>query len=265
MWRFIGLILCLLCLGGCNPVTVDISYSRTDKGYINSGLFSQGELFLWDLETNKIADIASIDLSRATIQQPERGDRTAANKLTDVEIGVGGGTESWKIDAIKSAIKTQASVELEKFETQRLVRPIEGLHQYLNFQMSNDNTKLQIENDWQLKESSRLGSKLRYIFIHYILRADKASFGWNSTVSASNSFKIPTINGSVDVSIKGASTDQWNGKAVAVIFDAKILKLTMRNSPDGNTLYFFQDDLSVPDAQIVAAFRRQPASSEAQN
>ncbi len=254
MLRLIALLtLILIGFAGCRTIPVDVSHAYTDKGYLNSGLRTLGQLYLLDTEDGSLKELAVLDLSNrvrgATFEEQ------FARNVRGVDIGAGGEVG---IDAeVKASITRNSYIRLTNAFDETYANTFGDLSAEIN---RREAIGEDVGFTWFLDDATKPGSTIRYLLVYSTIRADEAVIGYNNVTAVDGNLTVPVRGrAEVDVTVSGLSEESWKGKAVPVLVDYHVIQAFQ---DDG--FYKFRIDRAFRDDDLtdILKGRRLPPAEE---
>jgi hypothetical protein len=206
-------------LSGCaNTANVPMSYAKLDAGYLNTGSYDLGWLFLWDRTERTLTSLDPLKVpdkfkNVGTTFDQQQGSLSAD---TDIELSAGLTQTAAASGELQGRIARGTTTELDKFE--RVTVPAEDL---LNF----DNKASRAWRKRLLQEFP--GDKFRFVLVDRVVRGDKVSVAFNNSASGSAGANVLAYgNFKVKVTYDGKSSFVQTGKEIPLVFQTHILKLS---------------------------------------
>ena len=252
--RNFAVVLFALPLGACpgTPtnyrLTSEIGYAKTSAGYVNSGIWTKGHLYIWDRTSQTIKYLSEVDLTGADIARVETNGSMSASNLQGITVNAGAEVPTIVKATVQTALENNSSIELTNYATDGLKQPTATLIKYLRATLSSDRETQ--EAALLLKQAAN-SDRFRYLFTTRLIRADKADFKYNGSVKSGADVTIPiaslggNVGANASATVTNQSMTQFNGKATAVLVDFTIYKL-ITITKDGNQFYSFEQDVTVP-------------------
>lgn len=249
--KTVGLVALALPLAACPEpaknyaLTIETGYAKTSAGYVNSGLWTKGYLYLWDRNAKTIKFLSEVGLSASDIGTPESGGNMSASNVRGVDVKAGADVPSTVTASVTSSVEDQSTIDLTNYSTDSLKTPTVVLSNFLNGVLGGSDREIQ-ENALLLKQAANSDS-YRYLFSTRLVRADKALFTYSGKVATGAEVKIPLPNISANASATVTNNDmtKFEGKALPVLIDFSVYKLTTM-SRDNATFYMFVLDPTAP-------------------
>jgi len=197
---------------------VPLSFAKLDTGYLNSGIYDLGQVFVWDRDQKTLTALTPLKISESL---RERGSRIAQQKTslstgTDIELA---GTFPQTASAdVKGAITRSTTTELNNVAWERT-----DAEEVLNL----DN---KATHEWRRRLSRDYsGDNFRFVVINRILRGDKVDVGFKSSTGASagaNVIQLPGTNFKFAVTYNGENSFTQSGNDVPLVLQVSLFKLT---------------------------------------
>jgi hypothetical protein len=213
-------ILTLMLYACANTPTanVPLSYAKLDTGYLNSGIYDLGWLFVWDKTQRTLTPVGPLKVPDSlkdvgpTIGQQQ----FSLSSDTDVEFSADLTKIAGASGNLKSQIARSTTTELDKVARET----ISQAEDLLNF----DNEK---SRNWRKRLAQDYpGDNFRFLIVDRVLRGDKVSVGFNNSVNASagaNILQFGKLN--VKVTYSGKSNFVQTGNSIPLVFQAKMFRL----------------------------------------
>lgn len=205
-------------LSGCaNTANVPMSYAKLDAGYLNTGNYDLGWVFLWDRSERTLT---SLDPLKVPDKLKEVGttfdhQQGSLSSDTDIELSADLTKTAAASGELQGRIARSTTTELDKFE--RVTVPADDL---LNF----DNKATRVWRKRLLQQFP--GDNFRFVLVDRVVRGDKVSVVFNNSGSGSVGANILAYgNLKVKVTYDGKSSFVETGKGVPLVFQTHIFKL----------------------------------------
>ena len=225
--RTLGLIILTAILGACaqtRTANVPLSYAKLDTGYLNSGIYDLGWVFVWDRTQGTLTALSPLRIPRSLKDVGQTIDKQQTNLSSDTDIEfsadvakIAGATAN-----LKSEIARSTTTELDKF-----ARETAHAEDLLNI----DNKK---SREWRKRLAhDYAGDSFRFVLVDSVLRGDKVSVGFNNSVNSSVGANILQYGDlKVKVTSSGKNDFLQTGKSIPLVFHAKMFKLGESNDPE---------------------------------
>lgn len=245
MYRILLLGIMIL-VGGCQTVGINVSHVNTDKGFLNSRLLDIGHLFLLDTKDDSLTEIAKINLK--SIRSSNTFPVANASNVRGVTLN--GDVSAIVEAAVKVEVASKAFIKIMNGTRVEYHRVYNDLSKKIEEEITSGND---VGTRWELREAAKPDSSLRLVLVSGAITADKSEVGYDKSLAANGSLKIPTgRRGSVNVKIVGASTEVFEGKAVPVFLQLRVIKVFYNEK--GN--FDFKPDRKFrPTERLTAALR----------
>lgn len=251
----LGRIFSLLALGalvgGCGQTaTVDVRHAKTDKGYLNSRLATLGYLYLWNTETNAIAQLAVIDLT--TQASDDHFASLEASQVVGVDIKAS--LNASLKAGIESEVQSKTQLTLTDAHVVSFRNTFSDLSKEINALVSKGEN---VRETWYLDEAARPGSPYRYLLVYRAITADSTTIQFDKSVAVGGAITVPTgLGGDVKVKLAGFGSSNFTGDDVTTLVDYYIIKVYYGSDGLGNQTYQFQIDTSIPGGFILSPILR---------
>ncbi len=223
MIRFTALVLVLIAMAGCRPVTIGMSHASTDKGYLNSALRDLGQLYLLDTTNGNLTELAVLELSNRV--RGKTFERQVARDVRGVDIDA----------EVKVAVRARVETEIARNSYIELDNAFDVSYSETFSDLSAEINRREAAGEevsfsWFLDEASQPASNLRYLLVYSTIRADAARVGYSDITAVGGGLTIPLRGaGDVDVSVTGLSEEAFKGKAVPVLVDYHVIQAFKRD------------------------------------
>ena len=218
--RTLGLIILTAILCGCaqtRTANVPLSYAKLDTGYLNSGIYDLGWVFVWDRTQGTLTALSPLRVPTSlkhlgpTVAQQQ----TSLSSDTDIEFSADVTKIAGATANLKSEIARSTTTELDKF-----ARETADAEDVLNI----DNKK---SREWRKRLAhDYAGDSFRFVLVDRVLRGDKVSVGFNNSVNSSVGANILQYGDlKVKVTYSGKNNFLQTGKSIPLVFQAKMFKL----------------------------------------
>ncbi len=245
-------IICLVAIvtAGCQTVSVDVSYVKTNEGFLNSGLLTIGDLFLLDTSDNTLTKLAR--LNGKSVETFRESVPFSSKNAENIRGAVINGEVSQAVRAtIELEISSRAYVKLVDGRRDEIKHTFDAISEQIESEIARGND---VATRWYLDEASQRGSPLRLALVVGAIKANKSVVGYDREIAANGSIRVPTgPRGSVNVKIVGSSIEKFEGNKVPVFLDVEVLEVFKNNK--GNYDYRFDRKFG-ERIQLSAALRK---------
>ena len=218
--RTLGLIILTAILCGCaqtRTANVPLSYAKLDTGYLNSGIYDLGWVFVWDRTQGTPTALSSLTVPASlkhlgpTVAQQQ----TSLSSDTDIEFSADVTKVAGATANLKSEIARSTTTELDK-----VARETADAEDLLNI----DNKK---SRGWRKRLAhDYAGDSFRFALVDRVIRGDKVSVGFNNSVNSSAGANILQYGDlKVKVTYSGKNNFLQTGKSIPLVFQARMFKL----------------------------------------
>jgi hypothetical protein len=218
--RILGPIILTVVLSACaqtRTANVPLSYAKLDTGYLNSGIYDLGWVFVWDRTQGTLTALSPLSVPKSlksvgpTIDQQQ----TSLSSDTDIEFSADVTKIAGATGNLKSQIARSTTTELDN-----VARETADAEDLLNF----DNKK---SREWRKRLAHDYpGDSFRFILVDRVLRGDKVSVGFNNSVNGSLGANVLQYGDlKVKVTYSGKSNFLQTGKTIPLVFQARMFKL----------------------------------------
>jgi hypothetical protein len=226
-------------MGCANHVTVRLDNAKTAIGYLNSGLVSEGTVFIIDL-SNPLLPTAlnqsQFDLSKFPKQDPVLGDETESQSVSSFDLQYSGNISPVIQPKLEASIASQSIISLKNFQTDRAQDPESILNSPATVAWRSNVVDEFANSPQDLK-------RYRFLFISGATQADETNISFGAPQGKSGARFSLNIDGqSFTVTYTAQDSDKWSGKKFPAILEAHLFKLVP--NPGGGTGYKFVYDLS---------------------
>ncbi len=197
--------------GGMN-VPVDLRFAKTDFGYVNSGGYKPGSLFLWNREEGALVALETVD-GFTLPDSSANGTDVVAKIDGGAKFGVGiDGNIAAKLDA---ELKTHTSLTITDARRDQNKGNITKLSNFLA-------QNIDRMDDWSFRDV-QADKNLYYILISDVTTGDKVEISVNNT--GKSSLKIPVKIGEVGytLDLNNENLISVTGDNVVTMFNVMVL------------------------------------------
>ena len=241
------IIISSLLLAGCEPIKVDISYSHTNQGYINDGLFKNGDLFLVDTVNNSISRIKTIDVSTYETAPSGKSTLTASN-ITGFTVSANFNITQTQKDSISANLSKEMTIQLTNFAKTSINSPYDVIANELR-----TTAVEQLANEWRSDETVDSNTKY-YLFVSQNINADSARFYLGDKEAGTGNGLTLNIEGqSLQATIQSRSSNVWQGSGTPVLVTFYPFKLIKRQ--DGSISSKSMIENEVKNQDIVSLLK----------
>jgi hypothetical protein len=195
-----------------------MSYAKLDVGYLNTGDYDLGWVFLWDRTERTLTSIVPLKVPDRLKDVGTTVDQQQGSLSSDTDVELSGDlTKTAAVSAeLQGRIARSTTTELDKF-----ARETVSADDLLN--LDNKQTR-----DWRKRLIERFpGDNFRFVLVDRILRGDKVSVAFNNSTGGSAGANVLAYgNFKVKVTYDGKSSFVQTGKGIPLIFQTHIFKLT---------------------------------------
>lgn len=115
-----ALVVVLTGCGSTASVDVPLSYAKLDSGYINSGLYDIGDVFVWDKTNNVLTNDTHLSVPQASLQSGSQVALQQASLSTSTDIVASADLTAYKANgSLSAAVARSTSTQLENARRQR--------------------------------------------------------------------------------------------------------------------------------------------------
>ena len=219
--RASALVILALVVTGCSQIptaNVPLSYARLDAGYLNSGIYDLGQVFVWDREQKTLRPLLPLKL---TDDLKERGSRFTQQKMslsTGTEVDLSGNFPQTASAAVKGAITRSTTTELDN-----VARETTSAEDVLNLEnAATRKWRERVAHDYP-------GDNFRFVVIDRVLRGDKVVVSFNranSGAAQANVVQLPGTEFKFAVTYNNQNSVTQSGNDVPLAFQVALFKLS---------------------------------------
>ncbi|GAA6182349.1 MULTISPECIES: hypothetical protein [unclassified Shimia] len=227
------------CLSDGDVIPVNLDYAKTNYGYINSGDFSAGSLFLWD-KGDAPGDGRLIHLSDIPGFDAPTNPRDKTVQIADYSSGAafGGGVEKAGLKAKADAMIAARSVfEISYPNSVVYDNTITRVTSYLGDDIRNGGGLL---DEWGFRAAAKDPDQ-SYVLVRKVTYGDGIKLLVDGETSASGGFSVIIKGADVNVKLQGKGLNAIQGTDTEVAFDVYVLRPTWKDTGSGQNPSFEVD------------------------
>jgi hypothetical protein len=221
-------LFCAACFGSAQTVPVNLDFSRTNYGYINSGGYTAGSLFEWDRAGNKLTFLGNVP----GFDTPDNPDNK--NILAEYQGGVelGGEFEQFASVSADAAIRRRSAFEIENGNRV----PFNNVYSRLTGFLADDaRAGGSVMQEWGMTEAIDDPDTL-YVIIRDVTYGDKINLLVEGEAKVGGAFSVPLQGDkSFEIKIEGRGLEEIKGDNVAVSFFVYVLEPYWLQGEDAQT------------------------------
>jgi hypothetical protein len=219
--RTLGLIILTAILCGCaqtRTANVPLSYAKLDTGYLNSGIYDLGWIFVWDRTQATLTPETHLKVPKTLTDIGSIVDKQQTNLAsdTDVEFSADVAKIAGATANLKSEIARSTSTELDKVARVAVGEP----QDLLNFNnLPSRSWRKRLAHDYP-------GDTFRFVLVDAIMRGNKVSVGFKNSVNSSVGANVLQYGDlKVKVTYSGQNNFTQTGTNIPLVFHARMFKL----------------------------------------
>jgi hypothetical protein len=223
--RGLNLLIITALVCGCaegRKADVPLSYAKLDTGYLNSGIYDLGWVFVWDRTQKTLTAVGPLKVPEGlkdvgpTIEQQQ----TTLSADTDVEFSADIAKIVGTTASLQAQIARNTTTELDN-----VARETAAAEALLNFNNQKSRTwRQRLAKDYA-------GDNFRFLVIDRVLRGDKVSVGFNNTGAGSVGANVLQYGGlNIKVTYSGKSNFTQTGKGAPLVIQARMFQLTGKSA-----------------------------------
>jgi len=229
MKNTVALLLAALVASSCaKQASVNLDYSRTNYGYLNSGGHTSGSLLLWDRRKKTVMALENVACMRRTALDPNPVDIETGYEFA---LDGGGKLTPTELALVRAAVRTRTSLvagDARRFQCNSIVT---SLTKHIN----SDPTVL---SDWFFRDAIE-NQDLFYVFVMDVTVGDSVEMKVDNEISASAGFPVKVGAASIDVKIDRSTLHKLSGNDVVLMFNVRMLRPAyVKNAEGGQNASF---------------------------
>ena len=218
------------CFGDSNTLPVNLDFSRTNYGYINSGGYQAGSFFSWDRSTDTLFYLGDVP----DFAPP--GDSGRRDITATYSGGVELGADVPKLAKVQADAWIRRNSQFSISNAKRV--PYNNVYTKItSFLNADDAGGGSIADEWGIKEAIGDPDSL-FVIVRDVTFGDDISLEVNAEAGADGSISVPLAEGEVRVVIEGQGLEGISGDNVAVAFLVYVLEPYWNQKADAQTLAF---------------------------
>jgi|GEM_PF-1865457 len=260
LFRLYLLSISFLALSGCvtpptptktYQVNIDISHAKTTEGHINSSSENIGVLYLYNTQSNRLSELAHIDLKSK--KDVSHFSSKRAKKLSG--IGIAGNIDKGVSLAILGKIQNEFYIDLKEYLRTKYSNTFSDLAQNIRDRVALGED---IHESWSLKDAAKPHSPLRHVLAYSTIMAKSAKFMHKDNKELTSALKLQDDNGStVSISYHDIqnSFEEFNGTSSPVLLRYHVIKTSLQVNEEGEATYHFKTDQEYNQTKFIQALR----------
>ena len=207
-----------LFLTGCNPaktIGVDLNFTKTNFGFVNSGAYRAGSMFLWDREANTLSYLGDVPgFEQPAIEEaPDRALTYSAGLKLDANL-----TALQKL-AVEGEIKRRSRLIVDDAHRVPYSNVYTKITSYLEADIDNDGSLL---DEWSFKEVVE-SHNLKYVIIRDVTYGSRLKVSIDQEVQQGASFPVKVGNATYNIKVSGRAAETISGANSAITFNVYVL------------------------------------------
>lgn len=218
------------CFGDTKTLPVNLDFSQTNYGFINSGGYSAGAFFAWNTDERKLEFLGNIPGFEAP-QTTRRRDVTAKYS-GGVDIGV-------ELDVAAEAAAHAWIKRNSSFQIKNGARvPYNNIYTKISTFLNEDKKQGgSIAEEWGIEEAIG-ASEARFIILRDVTFGDAITLDIDAETGADGSLKIPFRKGDLRVELAGHGLEDVRGDNIEIAFLVYVLEPYWKQNDGSQTLAF---------------------------
>jgi len=232
-------------------VNIDISHAKTTEGYINSSSENIGILYLYNTQTNRLSELAQIDLKSK--KEVSQFSHRRAKKLSG--IGISGAIDQTITLSLAGKIQNEFYIDLRDYRRTKYANTFNDLAQNIRQRIAQGED---IRESWSLKEAAMPNSPLRHVLAYSTIYAKRAKFSHINNRELNSSLTIEDVNGTpISLSYQDITNafEEFNGTASPVLLRYHVIKTRIQSNEQGEKTYHFKVDQEYDQSRFIEALR----------
>ncbi|MBE1294976.1 hypothetical protein [Phycobacter azelaicus] len=207
------------CFGSTETVPVNLDFSRTNYGFINSGGYAAGSFFAWDRKQDELVFLGTIPGFEPPA--PGRGRDVVAAYAGGLEIGGEYGTYGRLARAKADAwVRSISAFEIKNGTRVAYNDVYTKITDHLN---KNTATGGSLVEEWGITEAIADPDQL-FIIIRDVTYGDAISLQVDAEAAADGSLSVPVKDGSIKVRLNGRGLEGIAGDNIEITFFVYVLE-----------------------------------------
>ncbi|MDD7909100.1 hypothetical protein PUV47_04165 [Pseudovibrio exalbescens] len=233
-------------LAGCAPqLKLNFDNAETAMGYVNTKVYSHGQVFIWDTEAESLTHVLDIQAGDFDTSNSGTVGRRYSKAVNGVDAEISGVQLTPDLQAkLETRAARETVIELNDVETVRFVDP--------RYVMNSPEMAA-----WRIEEAQIRGAnsqRYRYVLLSGIVNAKKATFSVAGTKGEKNGVEVTLGDTTFKLNVIGESVDLWENSNAPVLYNVNVFRF--RKDPEGATGYRFDYDTSFPKEDYIVALKR---------
>jgi hypothetical protein len=244
-------------LAGCfhdgQTLPVNLDFSQTNYGFINSGGYQAGAFFAWDTERNQLEFLGDVPGFEPPTTNRRRDVR--AKYASGVDLGV-------ELDvaaeiAANSWIRRNSSFRIENGARV----PYNNVYTKISAFLSEDQRRGgSIGEEWGIEEAISNPNK-RFVILRDVTFGDAISLDIDAEAGANGGLKVPFRDGDVHFEITGRGLEDIRGKNIEIAFMVYVLEPYWLKK-DGAQTWAFRRVRNVDTSDLPKLLRNAGSTSQ---
>lgn len=258
--RLLILSILLISLSSCvttptltktHTVNIDISHAKTTEGHINSSSENIGILYLYNTQSNKLSELAHIDLKSK--KDVSHFSSRRAKKLSG--IGIEGNIDKGVSLSIAGKIQNEFYIDLRDYVRTKYSNTFSDLAQNIRDRIASGED---IHESWSLKDATKPDSPLRHVLAYSTIMAKSAKFTHKDNKELKSALKLQDNNGStlvISYQDIDNSFEEFNGTSSPVLLRYHVIKTLLKTNDKNEQTYHFKTDQEYNQTKFIEALR----------
>lgn len=251
-------LLAALALSGCfksgQTIPVNLDFSHTNYGFINSGDYKAGSLFLWDQGQDSLSYLGDVPGFDAP-EHPRDKASDAASYSGGVDLGGEFGNPAIKLRA-DALIRSRSSFEIAYPNRVAYNRVYTRLSNYLTPDIKDGGALM---DEWGFAEAVN-DPQQYYVLIRDVTYGDGITLLVDGEAKAGGGFRVPLKGLDVEIELQGRGLQAIKGDNTEVAFAVYVLRPYWKDS-DGGQNPAFRVRRGLDISGLPALFRKVGQSS----
>ena len=210
-------LFCAACFGSAQTVPVNLDFSRTNYGFINSGGYTAGSLFEWDQAGNQLTFLGNVP----GFDTPENPDNQNIIAQYQAGVALGGEFEQFASVSADAAIRRRSAFEIENGHRV----PFNNVYSRLTGFLGDDaRAGGSIMQEWGMIDA--IGNPdTKYVIVLDVTYGDKINLLIEGEAKVGGGFSVPLQGDkNLEIKIEGRGLEGIKGDNVAVTFLVYVLE-----------------------------------------
>lgn len=250
--------LAILALSGClrsgQTIPINLDFSHTNYGFINSGGYKAGSFFLWDQDQNTLSYLGDVPGFDAP-EHPRNKTSDAASYSGGVDLGGEFGNPAIKVHA-DAMIRSRSSFEIAYPNRVSYNDVYTRLTNYLTPDIKEGGTLL---DEWGFKDAVNAPNQY-YILVRDVTYGDGITLVVDGAAKTGGGFRVPLKGFDVAIELQGRGLQAIQGENTEVAFAVYVMRPYWKDS-DGGQNPAFRVRRGIDISDLPALLRKVGQSS----